>query len=36
VLVPAAGMAALGYLVPISLLVVALLVAVVLSYTQTL
>lgn len=36
VLVPAAGMAALGYLVPISLLVVALLVIVVLSYTQTL
>src|SRR5215467_8978820 len=36
VLVPAAGMAALGYLVPISLLVVALLVIVVLSYRQTL
>ena len=36
VLVPAAGMAALGYLVPISLVVVALLVIVVLSYTQTL
>ncbi|HKA93534.1 MAG TPA: amino acid permease, partial [Acidimicrobiia bacterium] len=36
VLVPAAGMAALGYLVPISLLVVALLVVVVLSYRQTL
>jgi amino acid transporter len=36
VLVPAAGMAALGYLVPISLLVVALLVIVVASYRQTL
>ena len=36
VLVPVAGMAALGYLVPISLLVVALLVIVVLSYRQTL
>ena len=36
VLVPAAGMAALGYLVPISLFVVALLVIVVLSYRQTL
>jgi amino acid transporter len=36
VLVPAAGMAALGYLVPISLVVVALLVIVVLSYRQTL
>ena len=36
VLVPAAGMAALGYLVPISLLVVALLTIVVLSYRQTL
>src|SRR5437763_7504562 len=36
VLVPAAGMAALGYLVPISLLVVALLAIVVLSYRQTL
>jgi amino acid transporter len=36
VLVPAAGMAALGYLVPISLLVVALLVVVVASYRQTL
>jgi amino acid transporter len=36
VLVPAVGMAALGYLVPISLLVVALLVIVVLSYRQTL
>jgi amino acid transporter len=36
VLVPAAGMAALGYLVPISLFVVALLVIVVASYRQTL
>jgi amino acid transporter len=36
VLVPVAGMAALGYLVPISLLVVALLVIVVASYCQTL
>jgi amino acid transporter len=36
VLVPAAGMAALGYLVPISLVVVALLVVVVASYRQTL
>jgi amino acid transporter len=36
VLVPVAGMAALGYLVPISLVVVALLVIVVLSYRQTL
>ena len=36
VLVPAAGMAALGYLVPISLFVVALLAIVVLSYRQTL
>jgi amino acid transporter len=36
VLVPVAGMAALGYLVPISLLVVALLVIVVASYRQTL
>ena len=36
VLVPAAGMAALGYLVPISLLVVVLLVIVVASYRQTL
>jgi amino acid transporter len=36
VLVPVAGMAALGYLVPISLFVVALLVIVVASYRQTL
>jgi len=36
VLVPAAGMAALGYLVPISLFVVGLLVIVVASYRQTL
>jgi amino acid transporter len=36
ILVPAAGMAALGYLVPISLVVVALLFVVVLSYPQTL
>jgi len=36
VLVPVAGMAALGYLVPISLVVVALLVIVVASYIQTL
>lgn len=36
VLVPAAGMAALGYLVPISLVVIALLVIVALSYRQTL
>ncbi|MGQ0805369.1 MAG: APC family permease [Actinomycetota bacterium] len=36
VLVPVAAMAALGYLVPISLLVVALLVIVVASYIQTL
>src|SRR5262249_48544786 len=36
VLVPAAGMAALGYLIPISLFVVALLVIVVASYRQTL
>jgi amino acid transporter len=36
VLVPAAGMAAFGYLVPISLFVVALLVIVVASYRQTL
>ena len=36
VLVPAAGMAALGYLVPISLVVIALLVIVTASYRQTL
>jgi amino acid transporter len=36
VLVPVAGMAAIGYLVPISLFVVALLVIVVASYRQTL
>jgi amino acid transporter len=36
VLVPVAGMAALGYLVPISLMVVGLLVIVVASYRQTL
>jgi amino acid transporter len=36
VLVPVAGMVALGYLVPISLLVVLLLVIVVASYRQTL